>query len=164
MTKKVHNEDQYDSPPAALWAMISDKAYTESKYAALGAGNFQWLDHQSSEDSLTVSTVREVEANLPGFAKKTVGEKAVVTQTETWTKSGDTMTCDLKIAAKGAPGGTTGTLSIKPSGSGSVWATDMEVHIPIPLMGGKLEGVTLDETKSSLVKEYAFNKEWLASH
>ena len=75
------------------------------KYDALGASNLQWKTFNASDDSLTVSSVREVAANLPSAAKKVIGETAEVTQTEKWTRSGDDLTCQISITTKGAPGG-----------------------------------------------------------
>ena len=40
------------------------------------------------------------------------------------------------------------------------------LHRPLSaaLIGGKIEKMVAEETKSSLVKEFAFNQNWLANH
>lgn len=164
MSKEFTNTDQYTATPAQMWAMLSDKSYTEAKYAELGAENLEWTNFEASEDAVMLSSVREVAANLPAAAKKIIGEKAVVTQIEKWTKSGDTFTCEFDMTTKGAPGGTKGSMSIKPTGDGSAWSADFEIHVPIPFLGKKLEGIMYDETEGNFVKEKSFNDSWLASH
>ena len=105
MSKKFNNVDSYAGSPDQVWAMLSEQGYWEGKYEALGASNLQWKTFNVSDDSLTVSSVREVAANLPSAAKKIIGETAEVTQTENWTKSGDDLTCQISITTKGAPAG-----------------------------------------------------------
>lgn len=164
MSKKFSNVDSYDTTTDGLWAMLSDKGYWEQKYASMGASDFEWKTFNAADDELTVSSVRKVAANLPGAAKKIVGDKAEVTQTEKWRRSDDGLSCDIAIATKGAPGGTTGTMSVVSEGSGVTWSADFDISINIPLLGKKLEGIMLDETGENFVAEKAFNDEWLAAH
>ena len=164
MSKKFNNVDSYAGSPDHVWAMLSEQGYWEGKYEALGASNLQWKTFNVSDDSLTVSSVREVAANLPSAAKKIIGETAEVTQTENWTKSGDDLTCQISITTKGAPGGTDGTMTVTPAAGGCTWTSDFDIKVSIPLLGKKLEGIMFDETGENFVKEKAFNDEWLANH
>lgn len=162
MSKKFTNVDSYDASVDQVWAMLSDRAYTEGKYAALAAENFEWITFNASEDALTLSSVRSVEANVPAAVKKVIGEKAVVTQTEKWTRSGDALSGTVEVLTKGAPGGITGTMSVKPQGAGVVWDLDFEIKVPIPLLGGKFEQTALDETTANTAAEKVYNAEYLA--
>ena len=164
MSKKFNNVDSYAGTPDQVWVMLSDQSYWDGKYEALGASNLQWKTFNASDDSLTVSSVREVAANLPAAAKKIIGETAEVTQTENWRRSGDDLTCQITIATKGAPGGTEGTMTVTPSAGGCTWTSNFDIKVSIPLLGKKLEAVMLEETGGNFVKEKAFNDEWLASH
>jgi len=164
MSKKFTNTDTYAGSADQLWAMLSDQAYWDSKYETLGATNVEWLTFNASDTAVTVSSTREVAANLPSAAKKIIGETAVVTQTEEWTRSGDESNCEITIATKGAPGGTTGTMKIKSDGDTSTWTADFDIKVSIPLLGKKLEGIMHEETANNFVAEKTFNDEWLASH
>lgn len=164
MSTKFNNVDSYDASPDQIWDMLSDQSYWEEKYNAAGAQNLEWQTFNAGEDTLTISSVREVAANLPSAAKKVIGETAVITQTENWTRSGDQLTCTISITTKGAPGGTEGTMSVKPSSAGSSWAADFVISVPIPLLGKKLEGIMNDETGNNFAAEKTFNDNWLASH
>lgn len=164
MSKKFNNVDSYAGSPDQIWAMLSDQAYWEQKYQTLGASNLEWKTFNATEGALTVSSVREVAANLPAAAKKIIGETAEVTQTEEWTRSGGELSCKITITTKGAPGGTDGSMSVKPDGKGSTWVADFDIKVAIPLLGKKLEGIMLEETGANFAKEKGFNDEWLASH
>lgn len=164
MSKKFTNADTYAASADQMWAMICDHAYWDSKYETLGATNVEWLTFNASDTALTVSSTREVAANLPSAAKKIIGETAVVTQTEEWTRSGSECNCTISIATKGAPGGTEGTMTIKSDGDTSIWTADFDIKVSIPLLGKKLESIMHEETANNFVKEKSFNDEWLASH
>lgn len=164
MSKKFTNSDPYDADLDAMWAMISSKDYWTQKYESMGATNTQFDQFDAGDTALTVKTQRAVPADLPGFAKKIIGETNHVTQTEQWTRSGDSAHCQITIAVKNVPGGTTGTMDMTTSGSGVVWDADFDIKISLPLVGGKLEGLMLDETRANFTTEKAFNDAWLASH
>lgn len=164
MAKKFKNTDPYAASVDQMWAMLGDQDYWLKKYEALGAENVQFQTFESGADSIKVKTVREVPADLPGFAKKVIGEKNVVTQSEDWSRSGDSAHCDIHITVKGAPGATTGVMDIKPAGSGVEWSADFDIKVSVPMVGGKLEGLMHKETSANFVEEKKFNDAWLAGH
>jgi hypothetical protein len=164
VSKKFTNTDPYDASIDQMWAMLSDQGYHQAKYEALGAGNISFTEFNADSSAITMKNERDVPADLPSFAKKIVGETNHVTQTERWTRSGDSASCSIEIQIKNVPGGTTGTMDINPTGSGCSWAADFTIKVGIPMVGGKLEGVMKDETASNFVKEKTFNDEWLASN
>ncbi|MEZ5186962.1 MAG: DUF2505 domain-containing protein [Candidatus Nanopelagicales bacterium] len=123
------------------------------------------LEHERDDSARSLKVDRRVPADLPEFAKKILGDKNRVIQTEKWTATGGGYVCDLDIDFPGKPLHVKGTLEIKPTGADtSDWVVDMDVKASVPLVGGKLEGVVQKETIASLDKEYAFNQEWLAEH
>ena len=164
MSKKFTNTDPYDATVDQLWAMISTQEYWTSKYESMGASNVTFTQFNVSDEAVTVVNERDVPADLPSFAKKIIGETNHVTHTERWTRSGEQATCSIEIQVKNVPGGTTGTMEMKPSGSGSTWSADFDIKVGIPMVGGKLEGVMKDETASNFKQEKAFNDQWLANN
>lgn len=162
MAKKFTKTDPYSADVDQLWAMLSDQNYHQAKYESLGAENIRFPSFSADDTSITMVNERDVPADLPGFAKKIIGETNHVTQTERWTRAGDTATCAVEITVKNLPGGTTGTIDITPSESGSAWTTDFDIKIGVPLLGGKLEDVMKGETASSQAEEKVFNDRWLA--
>ncbi len=164
MSKKFTNTDPYDATVDQLWEMISNQDYWVAKYESMGASNVTFTTFNADSGSLTVVNERDVPADLPSFAKKIIGETNHVTHTERWTRSGDQATCSIEIQVKNVPGGTTGTMEMKPSGAGSTWSADFNIKVSIPMVGGKLEGVMKDETASNFKQEKTFNDQWLADN
>lgn len=163
MAKKFTNSDPYAADVDGMWAMLSTQDYWRSKYESLGATNLSFDQFDASDSAVTMTCQREVPADLPGFAKKIIGETNHVTQTERWTRAGDSAQAEITIQVKNVPGGTTGRMEIKPAAGGTVWDADLDIKISLPLVGGKLEGVMLDETTSNFRQEKVFNDSWLAS-
>ncbi|MBK6764656.1 MAG: DUF2505 domain-containing protein [Micrococcales bacterium] len=165
MSKKISRVDKYQASADAVWAMLSDRAYVDSKYQALGDISTDVQTFDTSDSAITLKVERIVPADLPDFAKKILGDTNKLVQTEHWTASGGSYVCDLHIDFPGKPLKVTGRLEVKPTGDASAdWVVNMDVKASVPLIGGKLEGVVEKETLASLDKEYAFNQEWLAGH
>ena len=113
---------------------------------------------------VSYTSVRDVEAYVPKFAQKIIGETAQITQTEKWTRNGEELSCEIEILTKGAPGGTRGTMSVRPAGKGSSWSSDYDIKVSIPLLGGKLEKTMYEELGKGFLEEKTFNDKWLADH
>lgn len=162
MSKKFTTTEQYDADMDAMWAMMSQREHYLRKFEACGATNVSLTTFTADGDSITVVNERDVPADLPGFAKKIIGDTNHVTQTERWTRAGDSASCAIEIAVKNLPGGTTGTMSITPSGSGCTQTADLDIKIPVPLVGGRLEGLMHEQTGVQFAEEKAFKDSWLA--
>jgi hypothetical protein len=164
MSKKFTNTDPYDASVDQMWAMICNQDYWTAKYESLGASNVRFTQFTADDDTLTLVNERDVPADLPSFAKKIIGDTNHLTHTERWTRSGDSAACTIEIQVKNLPGGTTGTMELNPSGSGSTWSADFDIKVGIPMVGGKLEGLLKDETGSNFRQEKSFNDQWLATN
>ncbi len=165
MTKKAGTVDPYPANPQRLRAMMLDSEYVAAKYVALGDRSTQLQTLEETGDGWTFKVDREVDANLPDIAKKVLGDSNRLIQTEVWRASGDGYAADVVIDSPGKPVKITGTMSITPTGPDtSTWAVDFTIKASVPLVGGKIETIVADEAQGNLVKEYEFNKGWLAGH
>lgn len=162
MSTKFSNTDHYDATPDQIMAMLSDAGYPDAKYKDLGDVSFTVSQHEASDNGLNVTVDRQVASNLPDLAKKALGETTKMKQTEVWRKDGDSYVGNMTIEA--SPVTITVNNTIKPSGGGSDWTSDFEIKAGVPLVGGKIEKMVMEETKTTLPKEKTFNDNWLSSH
>lgn len=164
MAKKAGTNDLYPATPDQLIAMMGSREYFDAKYVALQDDEFKILVHEATPNSVKLEVDRVVQANLPAFAKKVLGETNRLVQRETWTQKGSGYHADVVIDSPGKPIAITGTMDITPKGATeSMWKVDFVIKGSLPLMG-KVEEIVVKETQDNLVKEYAFNKKWLAEH
>lgn len=164
MATKLSNTDHYNATPQQIMAMMQDPGYAGAKYTELGDVKFEVKSHEPDDNGLNVTVDREVNANLPDMAKKVLGEANQMVQSEVWRADGDSFVGNMTIDSPGKPITITATNVIKPAGDGSDWTVDFEIKASVPLIGGKIEKMVAEETKASLVKEFAFNQDWLANH
>ncbi|MEI2718191.1 MAG: DUF2505 domain-containing protein [Candidatus Nanopelagicales bacterium] len=162
MATKFSNTDHYSATPAQIMAMLSDPDYAPGKYQDLGDVSFTVENHEPNDGGLNVTVDREVASNMPDLAKKVLGETTKMKQTEVWRADGDGYVGNMTIEASPVVIAVNNT--IRPAGDGSDWTSDFEVKASVPLVGGKIEKMVVEETKQSLVKELAFNESWLANH
>ena len=157
---RFRTELSYDAAPDAVFAMLSDRAYREKVLEARAEVVSYEVSLELSGAGFTLVTHQVQDtAGLPSIAKKFAGDTTQAVVTETW-KDGSGAT--VEIVAPGKPTKTTGTLSLKAAGSGTVEVVDLDVKVKVPLIGGKLEALVVAEIESGYAAEQRVGTAWLA--
>lgn len=162
MSTKLSNTDHYDATPEQVMAMLQDPEYANAKYTELGDVSFTVVTHEVNDGGLNSVIDREVNSNLPDMAKKVLGQTSKMHTEDVWRADGDGYVGNMTITS--GPATINVSSSIVPAGGGSDWTANFDIKVGIPMMGGKIEKAIKEETEGSLKREFAFNKEWLASH
>ena len=160
MTKQVDNVDKYSASCDEVIALLGDANKVKTKYETLGSKNVVIVDSRNDDSGILVKTERDAAQDLPGYAKKVVGETAHLTQTDTWgpRQADGTRDGTWDVVTKGAPAKIGGTLRIEPTADGgSQVITKGSITIKLPFIGGKFEGFTEDSTKQQMAAEYAYH-------
>jgi len=147
MATKINLEHHFSKSVANVWAMYSDRAFFEKKYAATGCINLEVLEHKVSDKgfSITVRYDAKSDAPVPDFAKKFMADRVNVTQTDTWDAS--TKTGKITTEIKGMPVKLTAEMKLEASGKGAVNKMVWTLSSGIPLVGGKLESIAAEDVK-----------------
>lgn len=111
---------------------------------------------------LTVDITEEVgTSELPGFVKKVVRGKLMVTRTDAWGPlEGECADGTLAGGATAIPVSVDGLLRLRPNGTGSVLTVTGTSTVKIPLIGGKIESLVNDMIKSMVEQETEDTNEW----
>lgn len=96
---------------------------------------------------------------LPGFARKIVGDRTRVIQSESWD---DRSGADLELEIPGKPGHIRGRISLTGDGEHTVETFEGEARINIPLVGGRLEGLIEKLFVEGMDTEQGVGARWLA--
>jgi hypothetical protein len=154
-----HQELTYDAAPDEVYAMLSDPAFREAVCEA-GDSVRHTVTITENGGGMTVA-VDQVQpaAGIPSFAKKIVGDEIEILQREEWSSPTDAA---LEVSIPHKPGHLKGTVTLRPSGSGTVETVDAEIKVHIPMVGGKLEKLIADLLSSALRSEERVGKTWLA--
>lgn len=159
MSKRISHELTY--PGASLEqvvAMIRDPAFREAV-----ADRQHVIDRSvrvSGENPTTILVkVSHGTERVPSFARKLVGDRIPIHQSEIWTS--DT-SADVTITIPDKPGDMTGTARIEERGSDVVETYDLEVKVGIPMVGGKIEALVADLLVQAFQSENKVGVKWLA--
>lgn len=152
---KLTHSVRYDAPLDDVYAMLTDAAFREKAAQSQGI-----TDLAVSVDGGTVRLdMDQPTTDLPGFARKIVGETSKVVQAETWN---GTDTAAFSITMPPLPGGIEGTRLLKADGDGTLDTFEGEAKVKIPLVGGKLETLISTKLKEGWDNEHEVGVSWLA--
>ena len=97
-------------------------------------------------------------AGLPAIAKKIAGDTTRVIVTEKWTGHHAT----VQSTAPGKPISVSGTVSLEERDGATVEMVELEVRVKLPVIGGKLEQLMLENLAQGLAAEQAVGDLYLA--
>jgi hypothetical protein len=158
--KRVQEDLRYDGATVGqVYDMLGTREFREA------VCDYQRVLHRTvtvnrDGESMTV-TIDQGHATdkLPGFARKIVGDRVVMVQSESWH---DGSAGQITVTVPGKPGEMTGTATLIADADGVTEKVEMAVTVHLPLIGGKVEGLIADMLRKALAAEHHVGQEWLA--
>lgn len=162
MPTKLHLEHHYDADVETVYALITDPAFMERKYVAVG-GKDVAIDKTDTDGGCELVTRRTLTVDLPGFAKRVVQPTNTAVQHENWaaTDADGRRVCTYHVEIQGMPSSIVGTVVLAPDGSGTSQVIDADVKVSIPLVGGKLEKFGVETGTADLNAQTEFTRDEL---
>ncbi|MEJ7775607.1 MAG: DUF2505 domain-containing protein [Nocardioidaceae bacterium] len=150
----------YDAAPDRVFAMLADPAFREAACAAQDVISADVeVTTTGNGFTLVIDQLQRTD-DLPGFARTFAGDSTQAIQREVWADStGGT----LEIEAPGKPSSATGTITLRPVGSGTEEIVELEIKVKVPLIGGKLEKLMAEKVRNGMDAEQTVGVEWLGS-
>lgn len=162
---KISATFDYAATPHDVFAMLVDEEFQARKCVATGALSHSVSVRAQDERTVIVSNRELPTDGFPDFVKSLVGATLAVTETQDWGPAGPDGARQgrLTVDITGAPIDLAGTLSLTPSGQGSVESVDGELKARIPLIGGKIEKAAAPAIESAIRAERETGQAWLQS-
>src|SRR3954451_11336744 len=153
----------FDADVETVYALVSDPAFIERKYADDGATEIS-IEHDPRDGAARNEIRRKVTIDLPGFAKKVMSPTNTLVQVDDWAAAGadGSRVCTYSVEVQGVPSRINGTVTLTPEGGGTRQDIDADVKVSIPLLGGKLEKFAVDSGTKVLAKEADYTATALA--
>ena len=129
---------EYAQDVDTVFALMTDPAALIRRCESLGEWNVE-VDVAEGDGSKTVTIKREVEQELPGFAKKLFKPKNTLLEREQWQTGGEQKTARGHLDILGTGGKIDSTIRLSPTGAGCVYEIDFQVSAKVPLIRRKLE-------------------------
>jgi hypothetical protein len=161
---KVGIEHDYAADVETVYALISDPAYIERKYVAIGGRDVAVDRSERDDGGCEVVTKRTVSVDLPGFAKKVLTPSQTTIQTEVWSGAAadGSRRCTYGVEVQGAPGSISGAHTLTPSSTGSHHVIDIEIKVSLPLIGGRLEKLAAETGRGDIDRQFDHTDQELA--
>lgn len=143
---------QYPLSAEEMHKHFTNGDFFAEMYAATGARNIEILECANGK----TKTRREVPANVPGFAKKFLGEWNTVVQSEQWTGGSGRYSNDISADIEGAPITISSTATLNDNAEGCEFAVTVSANVSIPLVGKKVAAIVEDDIEAAMQREYEF--------
>jgi hypothetical protein len=140
-----------------VYRFVTDPERIKKRCEASGEKNVR-IQVEESGGTLVITSTREIDSDLPGFAKKLFSATNTIVERREWRDAGDKKTCRSHIDVVGTPGKIDSNISISPSGSGCTYDIEFEVTAKVPLIRKKLEEFVAKTTMEGLREEHEFNQ------
>lgn len=150
------------SPEEVYEALNSEEQWLARFERAQKTDGYELTRHDHG--GLTVDITDEVgTSELPGFVKKVVRGRLLVTRTDSWGPfDGDRADGTLAGGATAIPASVNGTMSLRPDGTGSIITVKGTSTVKIPLIGGKIESLINDIVRDMVEQETQETHDWAA--
>lgn len=169
MARRIEHRSTSEWPATRLYEALVDPDHLRERLRHLGGTSTELLDHATTPEGVTLRMRQSVAVDrLPPVARSVVGGDLLIDRTETWREA--------------EPGHSVGEVAAEIAGvpcaiAGSMWLRDLDppisglvsefvvegtVRVHIPLVGGKLEDLVVDQVRKLLVAEERFTADWLS--
>ncbi len=161
MGRQMRHETALAASPERVVGLLTDAASVTQRYEAAGFTEVG-VAARTEGDSLVVETERDETGALPGPLEMVTGGSVHLHQVDTWRPAAadGSRTATWHITFRGVPGSIEGTITVTPDGDGALLVHEATVTAHIPVIGGKLESLTIGQTIAKLQSE----GRWLAAH
>ncbi len=163
---KVTETHTYAAAIDVVQDMFADESFVRAKYEGMGHRDVVIDECTRTDDGLVIRSTREVEIDLPGFAKRFIQPVNTMVQTDTWTAADGGWTGTFDVEVQGAPVRISGTMGLTPGdGDSCTQEVAMTMDVKVPLAGGKIaDWAGKNDVPKTLAAEFAAGDAWLADH
>jgi len=163
---QIRHEAIYDADAATVRAMLTSEEWNIAKSEAIDASDITVSVEPRTDGGAAVKLVRTVSPDLPGFAKKVVGNRVTLVDDQQWPPADADGGCTATATGtlEGHSSGFRGTLRIEPRGEKTAVMAVGEVKVSVPLIGGKLEKMVAGMIADMLDSDERVAHSWLAAH
>ena len=166
MAEELASLDGVIAPSAETTIPVTDEGFLRERLAAIGGRSVELVSFAGDTSGMKAVTRQGVEAQyLPGAVRRVAPNGVTIERTETWDGGGNGRyrgTVDASVG--GFPGSLRGSTALRDRAGGSELLLDGTVKVSIPLLGGKIEDVIIEQVGRLLRLEAEFAARWLETH
>jgi hypothetical protein len=158
MASRVELQHRYPESPERIREVFTDPDYLRDKMRAVGGPGAELVSYEQDESGVTIVLHHAVPGDvLPSFLRSVRPEGLTIRRTETWTSSGGS----VHAVVEGVPATITVEMHLEPDPPGCVLRAQLTAEVSLPLFGGKVEKMIIDNVAKLMDAEYQFTLDWL---
>ena len=150
----------YTQDVDTVYQFVTDPESIKQRCEASGERNVR-IEVEEAGGTKVITATREIDSDLPGFAKKLFNATNTIIERREWRNAGETKTCKSHIDVVGTPGKIDSNVTISPSGSGCTYDIEFEATAKVPLIRRKLEQFIAKTTAEGMRDEHDYNQRTL---
>jgi hypothetical protein len=143
-----------ESSVDAVLARLTDRAFVDGRTAANASLRGDVVGHEVDEETIVIRTRATVPVDwLPAVVGSRVTSLPTVDREETWDRRSGSGR--MTFAISGVPARASGTMSLRPRGTGSLLTFRIDLGVDMPFVGGVVEKAVAAQIRRSLEAEAA---------
>jgi len=147
----------YKQDVDTVYRFVTDPENIKKRCEASGERNVR-IEVEEAGGTKVITSTREIDSDLPGFAKRLFNATNTIIERREWRDAGDKKTCKSHIDVVGTPGKIDSNITISPSGSSCTYDIEFEVTAKVPLIRKKLEEFVARTTMDGMRDEHNYNQ------
>ncbi len=155
-----HLTINYTQDVNTVYDFVTDPENIKKRCEASGERNVR-IEVEEAGGTKIITATREIDSDLPGFAKKLFNATNTIIERREWRNAGEKKTCKSHIDVVGTPGKIDSNVTISPSGSGCTYDIEFEATAKVPLIRRKLEQFIAKTTAEGMRDEHDYNQRTL---
>ena len=155
-----HLTINYTQDIDTVYRFVTDPESIKNRCEASGERNVR-IEVEEAGGTKVITSTREIDSDLPGFAKRLFKPTNTIIERREWRDAGDKKTCKSHIDVVGTPGKIDSNVTISPNGSGCTYDIEFEVTAKVPLIRKKLEEFIAKTTAEGMRDEHDYNQRTL---
>jgi hypothetical protein len=160
VSTRIAHRATWDVPAEEVYAELVDGDHLRARLEELGGKDPALVEHSVDASGARLELRHSVPVEfLPTAVRRFTGDDLVLDRVETWrvrTDGGYDGT--FEVTVRGLPGTMTGTQELTDSGGGAVTEIQGEATVSVPMVGGRIEKVVVEQVGALLDAEDAFTR------
>lgn len=163
MGTPIDHSAHYEFPAATVHAALVDPEYWRERLARVGGPGAAVENATTGAGTIDLHMKQAIAAeHLPSVVTNIRPGDLVIHRHESWEPLvGDRAHGRFSAGVDGMPGKVEGTFTLAPGRTGTVVEIDGEVEVKIPFLGGKIEGLIVEQLVELFDAEQEFTAGWL---
>ncbi|PVZ10046.1 DUF2505 domain-containing protein [Actinomycetospora cinnamomea] len=164
MPRRITHRATWDAPARDVYSLLVDEDHLRARLQEMGGNDPALLEHAVDGSGARVRLRQAVPVQfLPSVIRRFTGDDLVLDRVETWRpRDGGGYDGTFEVTVRGLPGSLTGTQRLTDAGDGAVTEVEGEADVPVPLVGGRIEGIVNEQVNGLLDTEDEFTRRRLA--